>query len=151
MSPLTASINLIHRYRVRLKGIDAPSLCCTPPYTRGRVTGVVSSQNVHVNGMPRHVRDLRPAIGLDTSEVGSDSELSTESARVITINEARGDPLEVNTVHITDDTSADESFEEEVVSPRRSARRKRSTPVCHLCDHEITGWGCGSEKQNLHE
>ena len=145
--PLTAPINLIHRYRVRLKGIDAPSLDkpqirydvgdrvwmktpngrCTSPYARGHVTGVISSQNVLVNGMPRHVRDLRPVIGLDTSEGGGDSELSTQSARVITINEARGDPLEVNTAHVTGDTSTDESFEEEVVLSRRSARRKRST------------------------
>ena len=102
---------------------------------------MISSQNVLVNGMPRHVRDLRPVIGLDTSEGGSDGELSTQSTRVITINEARGDPLEVNTVHVTDDSSADDSFEGEVVLPRGSARRKRSTPVCHLCDHEITGGG----------
>ena len=100
--------------------------------------------------MPRHVRNLRPVIGLDTSEGGSDSELSTQSARVITIKEARSDSLEVNTTHVTDDTSVDESFKEEVVLPRRSARLKRSTPVCHLCDHEITGWGSESEKQNLH-
>ena len=138
VSLLTAPINLIHRYRVRLKGIDAPPLDkpeqqqirydagdrvwmktpngrCTFPYARGRVTGVISSQNVLVNGIPCHVRDLRPVIGLDTSEGRSDSELSTQNARVITINEARGDPLEVNTAHVTDDTSADESFEEEVV------------------------------------
>ena len=89
--------------------------------------------------MPRYVRDLRLVIGLDTSKRGSDSELSTQSARLITINEARGDPQEANTTHITDDTSADESFEEEVVLPWRSARRKWSTPVCQLCDHEITG------------
>ena len=119
--------------------MKTPNGRCTSPYARGRVTGVISSQNVLVNGMPHHVRDLHPIIVLDTSEGGSDSELSTQSARVITINEARGDPLEVNTMHVTDDTSADESFEEEVVLPRRSARRKRSTLVCHLCDHEITG------------
>ena len=75
--------------------------------------------------MACHVRDLRPVIGLDTLERGCDSELSTQSARVITINETRSDPLEANTAHITDGTSADESFEEEVVLPRRSARRKR--------------------------
>ena len=130
--------------------MKTPNGRCTSPYIRGRVTGVISSQNVLVNGMPRHVRNLRPVIGLDTSERGSDSELSTQSARVITINEACGDPLQANTAQVTDDTSADESFEEEVVLPRRSARRKRSTPVCHLCDHEITGWCSESERQNLH-
>ena len=59
--------------------------------------------------------------------------------------------VEANTQHVTDDTSADESFEEEVVLQWRSARRKRSTPVCHLCDYEITGGGCSeSERQTLH-
>ena len=163
VSPLTAHINVIHRYRVRVNDIEAPPLDkpeqqqirydvgdrvwmktpnrrCTSPYARGRVTGVISSQNVLVNRMPRYVRDLCPVIGLDTLG-GSDGELSTQSARVITINEARSDPLEVNAAHVTDDTSTDESFEEEVVLSRRSARRKRSPPVCPLCDHEITGSG----------
>ena len=80
----------------------------TSPYTHGRVTSVISPQNVLVNGMPRHVRDLCLVIGLNTSESGSDSKLSTQSARMITIKEACGDPLEVNTVYATDDTSADE-------------------------------------------
>ena len=100
--------------------------------------------------MPHHVRDQHPIIGLDTSEGRSDSELSTQSARVITINEARGDPQEVNTAHVMDDTSTDKSFEEEVVLLQRSARRKRSTPVCYLYDHEITGVCSESERQNLH-
>ena len=91
ISPLTVPVNLIHGYRVRLKGIDAlppnkpnqqqirynvgdhvwvktPIGRCTSPYTRRRVTGVISPQNVLVDGMPRLVRDLRPVIGLNTSE-----------------------------------------------------------------------------------
>ena len=111
---------------------------CTSPYTRRRVTGVISPQNILVDGMPCHVRDLRPVIGLNTSESGSDSELSTQSARMITINEARDDPLEVNNAYATNDTSTDESSEEEVPLPRKSTRRKRRAPGCHLCDHKIT-------------
>ena len=67
VSPLTAPINLIHRYRVRLKDVVAPPLDkpeqqqikydvgervwmktpngrCTSPYARGRVTGVISTR-----------------------------------------------------------------------------------------------------------
>ena len=80
--------------------MKTPNGHCTSPYARGRVRCVISSQNVLVNGMPRHVKDLRPIIGLNTSERGSDSELSTQSSRVITINEARVDPLEVNTTPV---------------------------------------------------
>ena len=64
---------------------------------------------------------------------------------MITINEVRGDPLEVNTAYATDDTSADESSEEEVPLPRRSARRQETRPVC---DHEITVGGSETEMQN---
>ena len=94
--------------------------------------------------MPRHVRDLRPVISLITSESGSDGKLSTQSARVITINEARGDLLEVNNVYTTNDTSANELSKEEVPLPQKNSRRKRQALGCHLCDHQITGGG-GSE------
>ena len=108
VSLLTTPVNLIHHYRVRQKGIDAlppdrpkqqqirydvgnrvwmktPNGCCMSPYARGRVTGVISPQNVLINGMPCHVRDLRPVISLDTPESGSDSKLSTQNVRMITI------------------------------------------------------------------
>ena len=89
--------------------------------------------------MPSHVRDLCPVIGLDTSESGSDSKLSTQSARMITIKEVRGNPQDINTAYATDDTSADELSEEEVPLSQRSARCKTPTPGCHLCDCEIMG------------
>ena len=104
VSPLTAPANLIHRYRIRLKGIDAlppdkpkqqqirydvgdrvwmktPNGRYTSPYARGRVTGVINPQNVLFDGIPRHVRNLRPVIGLDTSESRSDSEFSTPKSK----------------------------------------------------------------------
>ena len=114
---------------------------CTSPYTRGRVTGVISPQNV--DRMPRHVRDLCPVIGLNTSKIGSDSEFSTWSTRMITINETCSDPLEVNNAYAMDDTSVDESSEEELLLPR-----KRSAPGCRLCEHRITRWGSEIERQN---
>lgn len=122
VSPLTAPANLIHRYHVRLKGIVAhppdrpkqqsgynvgdrvwmktPIGRCTSPYTRGYVTGVISPQNILVDGMPRHVRDLRPLMGSSASESGSDSEFLTQSARVITINEAHGSPSLSSDLHV---------------------------------------------------
>ena len=129
--------------------MKTPNGRCTSPYTRGCVTGVISPQNILVDGMPCYVQDLHPVIGLDASDSGSDSGLSTQSARMITINEVCGDPLEVNTAYAMDDTSADKSSEEEVPLPRRSARCKRPTQGYHLCDHEITGGGCNEiERQN---
>ena len=164
VSLMTASANQIHRYHVVLKDINelppdkpkqqqirfdvgdrvwmkTPNRCCTSPYTHGHVTVVISPQNVLVDGMPHHIRDLHPVIGLDTSESGSDSEFLTQSARMITINEVRGDPLEVNTMYATDNISADESSEEKMPLPRRSTKGKRPAPGCHLFDHEITVGG----------
>ena len=132
VSPLTSPANLFHRYRIRLKGIDThppdehkqlqigydkgdcvwvkiPNGQCTSPYTHWHVTVVISLQNVLVDGMPRHIRDLRPIMGSNTFESRSDSELSTQSARTIIINEARSDPPEVGNPDETDDTSADGS------------------------------------------
>ena len=91
------------------------------PYAHGRVTGVISQENVLVNRMPHHVRNLHPVMGLSTSESGSDSKLSTQSARMI-INNSHSDPPEVGNPDATDDTSADELSEEEVALPCRSTR-----------------------------
>ena len=81
----TAPANMLHDYRVRLLGIDhalpsepgaidspygvgsavwvepAENRCHTK-YKLGTVTGVVSEQTMEVDGMPRHVRDLRSAV-----------------------------------------------------------------------------------------
>ena len=100
-------------------------------------------------GFPHHVRELRPIIGLNTSESRSDSELSTQSVRMITIKEAHGDPLEVNNAYAMDDASADELSSEEVPLPRRSTRCKRPAPGCHLCVHQIIGECREIERQNL--
>ena len=115
MSSLTAPADLIHRYRVRLAlppdkpkqqqirydvghriWMKTPNGRDISPFTPECVTGVISLQKILVDGMPCHVRDLRPVIGLNTLECGSDSKLSTQSARKVTIDEAQGDPQEVN-------------------------------------------------------
>ena len=39
--------------------VKPPSSSCTSRWVKGRVTGVTSSNNISVNGMPRHVLDVR--------------------------------------------------------------------------------------------
>ena len=41
---------------------------CTTQWDRGIVTGVNSSNNVEVDGVPRHVLDLRPIVGDDIEQ-----------------------------------------------------------------------------------
>ena len=119
--PLTAPANLIHRYRVRLKGINVlppdkskqqqmrydvddpvwmktPNGRCMSPYTPGCVVGVISPQNVLVNKMLHHVRDLCPVIGLNTSKLGVTAN-STRNARMITINKVQSKQCVCNSWH----------------------------------------------------
>ena len=99
VSIASAPANAIHRYRVRIKGIDGmcPSsrreVCgpyrigdpiwvkpldsrCISKFKKGLVTDVVSEQSVSVNGTPRHVKDLRPALEITPSVSDSEQESS---------------------------------------------------------------------------
>ena len=161
VSLLTALANQIHRYQVRLKGIDAlppdepkqlqighdmgnhvwintPNGWCTSLYVHGHVTSVINPQNVLVDGIPRHVRDLRLVMGTNTLESQNDSKLSTQSVRMIIINNAYSDPPEVSNSDATDDTSADESSEEGLALLWRSTRCKRPALGCYLWDYQIS-------------
>ncbi|KFD54753.1 hypothetical protein M513_04453 [Trichuris suis] len=73
--------DLVYRYPVRVRGVDPPAVYsptednpyavgdsvwvkspgtrCDARYHRGTVTGTVSSQAAEVDGVPRHVRDIR--------------------------------------------------------------------------------------------
>ena len=82
LSATLAPANQIHRYEVRVRGVDVcsgsgvsvaccpfsvgdavwvkpPDARCTTQFSCGRVTGVVSDCAVEVDGVPRHVKDLR--------------------------------------------------------------------------------------------
>lgn len=86
-SAQSAPANLLYRYSMRVLGIDKATsrredteglnrysvgqkvwvkpdgARCDSAFATGTVTKVLSEQAVEVNGMPRHVRDLRPAEG----------------------------------------------------------------------------------------
>ena len=77
----TAPANVVYGYTVRVRGVDEtqqdpgatsgkyrvgdavwlkpPGGRCDTQYGVGRITGIVSPQAVEVDGMPRHVRDVR--------------------------------------------------------------------------------------------
>uniref|UniRef100_A0A5S6QAY4 Integrase catalytic domain-containing protein n=1 Tax=Trichuris muris TaxID=70415 RepID=A0A5S6QAY4_TRIMR len=76
----SAPANVLYSYQVRLRGADRPAqqrhsespyqagdlvwtkppgARCNTQYQRGAVTGTISDKVVEVDGMPRHVRDLR--------------------------------------------------------------------------------------------
>ena len=98
----TATANRIHRYKVRVKGfntpmtssdtkhsfyqigdrvwVKAPHSRCTTKFNRGRVTGMISLQSLLVDGIPRHVKDLRPRFSFTTPEKDSDSSSESDNA-----------------------------------------------------------------------
>ena len=153
VSPLTDPANLIHCYRVRLKGINAlppdetkqlhigydvgdhvwlktPNGLCTLPYACGRITGMISPQNFLVNEMPHHVEtfilswvQILWRVGVTTNSQPKVREWSSTIHAVIPWRWTKSDAR--------DDTSADESSEEEVALPQKNPRHKRPTPGCH--------------------
>ena len=85
-SPATAPTNVIHNYNVRLRGLDTvadldddavkqnpykvgetvwvkpPGYRCSSKFGTGTVTRIISDQALEVDGMPRHLRDVRSRV-----------------------------------------------------------------------------------------
>ena len=166
VSSATAPANMVYRYRIRLKGINGtpapthnqqqavfkpvdrvwvktPHGRCTTKYKVGRVTSV---QNITVDGMPRHVKDLRPIVGPGQPTVCSDMVSETASERFVTIRER---PCEQAPSTNAGDASFNNTSNEDQVTilPRRSTLRKRPPPECFMCDHGIRG-ECSSNATN---
>ena len=116
---------------------------------------MISPQSVRVDGVPCHIKDLRPVMQLlppvsdesesesDTNEPslwftpapqGSDSDISSLPGNAVFLNSQTSD----------ESTSEDEAH---VVPHQRSTQQRRSPPPCPLCDHEIRG-ECGGNHEN---
>ena len=160
-----------HRYHVRIKGVEDnpfpepevtrgkyekgdvvwvknPRGKCTIKYSTGRVTEVISLQSVKIEGIPRHVKDLRSVIRTQLSS--SDESATEDSERLIYLNSNPLDSDSDASSRPTDQVSietriADESTHEGeacVIPLRRSTRQRRILPPCPVCDHEIRGGEC---------
>ena len=97
------------------------------------MTEVISPQSILVDIVPRHVKDLCLRHSVTSSEEDFDGTSSESEAETLLCD--------------TKDTESDNSPEEgAVVEPPpvplyRSTRQKRPPPDCHVCYHEIRGWG----------
>ena len=98
LTDAAAPTSLMYRYTARVKSVDPvqtteevgrdssryrvgdevwvkpPRGRCDEQYSRGVVTGQVSSQTVEVDGVPRHVRHLRPRVTPSDQTHGDDSD-----------------------------------------------------------------------------
>ena len=103
-TPETAPMNSLRGYRARVRGVDQQVprkdvVCrygvgdavwvrpadsrCDKQYDRGRVTSVTSEHTVEVNGVPRHVRDLRRRVASE------DEDQRNEGQQLIPVVEER--------------------------------------------------------------
>ena len=160
---------MVYQYHIRLKGINGtPALShnqqqavfkpggrvwiktphgrCTTKYRVEHVTRITSAQNITVDGMPRHVKDLRPIVGPGQPTVCSDMVSEDASERFVTIGER---PCEQAPSTNAGDASSNNTSDEDQVTilPWRSTRRKRPPPECFMCDHRIRG-ECSSNATN---
>ena len=141
----TAPASVLYNYDMRVYGIDRappeglsmtrnpydvgetvwvrpPGNRCDTRFSRGTVTKVISDLVVEVDGMPRHIRDLRQATPVeDISEAAQEEETDSDD-----------DILGVNTILPPTHQDTDSDTEEEGASPtrtplpRRSLRERRS-------------------------
>ena len=133
----TAPANKLYNYEVRLLGIDRvlhsepgaidspydvgdtvwvkPSMNrCHTKYKLGTVTRVVSEQTMEVDGMPRHVRDLRSAVPPETAPTTAQTFMSDDEELPLLLAR-RG----------SEEESSDSEEEVDRPTPRRSGREKR--------------------------
>lgn len=187
VSPSTAPANALHTYRVRVRGLESSSLPepeppqknikegdvvwvknprgqCTTRYGTGHVTEVISPQAVRVDGVPRHIKDLRsvfqtqlpldedseiesvtsdPSFWFMTASTHSDTESGSLQSTDPPADDEDPDSdtamlsFRFADLRVTEDSADDD----EAPNPplRRSTRRKRPPPPCSFCDNEIRG------------
>ena len=112
------------------------------------VTGIYSPHSVLVNGIPRHIRDLRPWKRSITSEDDSSNGSSeSDSGTPLLYGTEPGDSsTELQEAELDSDDTENErgplnTVTEEVREShpilRRSSRQRRLASLCHLYDCEI--------------
>ena len=159
---------MLHRYHVRIKGIEDKPLLeqevtrgkyekgdvvwvknprskCTTKVNTGHVTEEISPQSVKIDEVSRHVKDLRQVIQTQLSS--SDEGDSEYGERLIYFNsnpldsDSDASSIPIDEV-FTETLNADESMHEGeacVIPLGKSTRQRRKLPRCPVCDHEIRG------------
>ena len=158
--------DVLHRYHIWIKGVEDNPLpdpevtrgkyekgdvvwvknpCgkCTTKNSTGCVTEVISPQSVKIDGVPHHVKDLRPVIQMQLSS--SDESDSEDSECLIYLNsdlldsDSDASSLPTDEVSIETQTADKSTHEDEacVIPLWRSTQQRQKLPPCPVCDHEI--------------
>ena len=144
----SAPANTIHRYRVCIKGIDvhlpdrqgtrgpyelgdtiwvkSSNSRCTTHFRRGQITSIVSEQAVLVDGTPRHMRDIRPALNTNPLASSGSGESSNDELWIRPMPRMPDDPTANPDADADSSDGTSESPDEEVqtIPIRRSPRNK---------------------------
>lgn len=154
----TAPANVLYRYSVRVRGADprrlqnaeeknafaigdavwvkSPGSPCDVPFREGTVTRIISEQAVEVDGVPRHVRQLRRRVrpsepSVPSSSGGDDNDDMPLYASVdvgvdaITASSSSSESTSEQNVELSPVASVDEC---------RRPRRMRKSVRCYCCD-----------------
>ena len=157
----SAPASRLYRYQVRVQGVDSesrepevtgagrlspadkvwvrpPDYRCDRRYEKGEVTRVVSDQCVEVNGVPRHVRELRPRAPSESSDASADESERDEPAMLWTGGtEAHGDvAVEDAGAEAHDDVAVENAGEGAHVGRPQPRRSQRVRKPCRPCDCE---------------
>ena len=159
----TVPANAIYNYLARVKGIDtapplghvdsgpfnvgdavwvkSPHCRCLTQFKKGMVTGIYSPHSVLINGIPRHIRDLRPrhrTVALEDDGSNSSSE-SDSSTPLLYGTQPDDSSTELEEAETDNDDAENEMgplntvTEESRPILRRSSRRRWPPSLCHLC------------------
>ena len=141
----SAPASRLYRYQVRVQGLDSeshepevtgtgrlspadkvwvrpPDYRCDRRYEKGEVTRVVSDQCVEVDGVPRHVRELRPRASSESSDSSAEESERGEPAMLWTGGTEAHDDSAVE--------NAGEGAQIGQASPRRSQRVRQPRRPC---------------------
>ena len=180
----SAPTNTLYKYEVRIKGIDGilplepnpetgiypkedsvlggtwPNKCASR-WKTGTVTALVSPQMVCVDGMPRHVRDLRSFPYVVNNPVEDEIPASGDDEIYITVsnngdgddhliyanlggssngNDNKGQQLTIEPFQIADEPA--------VPRLRRNDWRKRPFHSCNLCNDDETREECSGDSRS---
>ena len=125
-----------------------PNSWYTTSFRRGQITSIVSDQAVLVDGTPRHVRDIRPALNTNPLASSGSGESSNDELCIQPMPRVPDDPTANPDVDADSFNGTSESSDEEIqtIPLHSSARNKRPRPHCHMCDLETRG-ECGHESE----
>ena len=125
--------------------VKSPHGRCLTQFKKGMVTGIYSPHSVLINGILRHIRDLRPWHGSVASEDnGSNSSSESDSSMPLLYGTEPGDSsTELEEAVIDNDDAENERGPLNTVTEEscpilcRSSCQRRLQSPCHLCDCEI--------------